>query len=413
MTTFYGELLSILTAMTWTVTALCADVASHRMGQLQMNVLRMGASLVILAVILWVFTGSPLPQAMNGEALAWLLASGAVGYVFGDYCLFTSYVLMGSRMGQLFMTLAPLFSALTAWLLLGETLSLQAVAGILVTITGIGVVIRGKDPSQSPRQGRLSSPMANAAQGSTPSLLKEKQLLADATGTSSSHFEEVQPLDNSALLNGLDSALLNGLDTATASPLLDGWLRGKDLVSLPKLPSQCSTNARRFIQVEAVGVKHVRSGRGRVSRSWIPYLYGIGAGMGQGVGIVLSKVGMGLCEETPLLPMAATMVRAVAGFVGFGIAYYLRGDRARMRAGLRDRTTLKAATGTIIMGPVIGVSLSLLAVQMAPAGIASTLMALTPVFILWPSRWLFKQPITAREVIGSLIAVGGVALFFL
>ena len=135
--------------------------------------------------------------------------------------------------------------------------------------------------------------------------------------------------------------------------------------------------------------------------------------MGQGVGIVLSKVGMGLCEETPLLPMAATMVRAVAGFVGFGIAYYLRGDRARMRAGLRDRTTLKAATGTIIMGPVIGVSLSLLAVQMAPAGIASTLMALTPVFILWPSRWLFKQPITAREVIGSLIAVGGVALFFL
>lgn len=376
MTTFYGEILSILTAITWTVTALCADVASHRIGQLQMNVLRMGASLVILAVILWVFTGSPLPQAMNGEALAWLLASGAVGYVFGDYCLFTSYVLMGSRMGQLFMTLAPLFSALTAWLLLGETLSLQAVAGILVTITGIGVVVKkdpskdpSKGPSQSPRQGRLSSPIANAAQGSTPSLLKEKQLLADATGTSSSHFEEVQPLDNSALINGLDSA--------TASPLLDG------------------------------------RGRGRVSRSWIPYLYGIGAGMGQGVGIVLSKVGMGLCEETPLLPMAATMVRAVAGFVGFGIAYYLRGDRARMRAGLRDRTTLKAATGTIIMGPVIGVSLSLLAVQMAPAGIASTLMALTPVFILWPSRWLFKQPITAREVIGSLIAVGGVALFFL
>lgn len=384
MTTFYGELLSILTAMTWTVTALCADVASHRMGQLQMNVLRMGASLVILAVILWVFTGSPLPQAMNGEALAWLLASGAVGYVFGDYCLFTSYVLMGSRMGQLFMTLAPLFSALTAWLLLGETLSLQAVAGILVTITGIGVVVKkdpskdpSKGPSQSPRQGRLSSPIANAAQGSTPSLLKEKQLLADATGTSSSHFEEVQPLDNSALINGLDSAPIDGLDTATASPLLDG------------------------------------RGRGRVSKSWIPYLYGIGAGMGQGVGIVLSKVGMGLCEETPLLPMAATMVRAVAGFVGFGIAYYLRGDRARMRAGLRDRTTLKAATGTIIMGPVIGVSLSLLAVQMAPAGIASTLMALTPVFILWPSRWLFKQPITAREVIGSLIAVGGVALFFL
>ena len=336
---FYGEILSILTAMTWTVTALCADVASRRMGQLQMNVLRMGASLIILALILWVATGSPLPQHMNGEALAWLLASGAVGYVFGDYCLFTTYVLVGSRIGQLFMTLAPLFSALTAWLLLGETLSLQAIAGIVVTITGVGVVVkthpqplpsgRGEDPSKSPRLGRLSYPLVNSTEA---------------------------------------SSILS--DTAPAAPLPDG-------------------------------------------RGWGWVFFGIGAGMGQGVGIVLSKVGMGLCEETPLLPMAATMVRAVAGFAGFGIAYYLRGDRARMRAGLRDRTTMKAATGTIIMGPVIGVSLSLLAVQLAPAGIASTLMALTPVFILWPSRWLFKQPITARELIGSVIAVAGVALFFL
>ncbi|MBQ8937679.1 MAG: DMT family transporter, partial [Bacteroidaceae bacterium] len=114
---YYGEILSIIVAMTWTITALCAEVASRRMGQLQMNVLRMGASLVILALLLWALTGTPLPRGMNGEAVAWLLASGAVGYVFGDWCLFSSYVLMGSRFGQLFMTLAPLFSALTAWLL--------------------------------------------------------------------------------------------------------------------------------------------------------------------------------------------------------------------------------------------------------------------------------------------------------
>ncbi len=361
---FYGEILSILTAMTWTVTALCADVASRRMGQLQMNVLRMGASLIILGLILWVTTGSPLPQHMNGEALAWLLASGAVGYVFGDYCLFTTYVLVGSRIGQLFMTLAPLFSALTAWLLLGETLSLQAIAGIVVTITGIGVVIRGKDPSKSPRQGRLSYPLVNSTEASS--------ILSD-TAPAASTFSEISSTSfTSSLKYRLPPA-----DTAPAAPLPDG------------------------------------RGWGWVWRGWKWVFFGIGAGMGQGVGIVLSKVGMGLCEETPLLPMAATMVRAVAGFAGFGIAYYLRGDRARMRAGLRDRTTMKAATGTIIMGPVIGVSLSLLAVQLAPAGIASTLMALTPVFILWPSRWLFKQPITARELIGSVIAVAGVALFFL
>ena len=296
----YGELLSILVAMTWTVTALCAEVASRRMGQLQMNLLRMAASLLILCVTLWVATGSPLPCAMSGEAWVWLLASGAVGYVFGDYCLFSSYVVMGSRTGQLFMTLAPLFSALAAWLLLHETLGLQALAGMAVTLAGIGLVI------------------------------------------------------------------------------------------------------------EAPG----EAGRGRT----IPLkgiLFGIGAAMGQGVGIVLSKVGMGLCGQTPLLPMAATMVRAMAGCAGFGVAYLLRGDAARMREGLHDRRTMGAAAGAIITGPVIGVSLSLLAVQLAPAGIASTLMALTPVFILWPSRWLFGQRITAREVAGAVVACIGVALFFL
>lgn len=302
---FYGEILSIIVAMTWTITALCAEVASRRMGQLQMNVLRMAASLVILALLLWAFTGSPLPQGMNSEAVVWLLASGAVGYVFGDWCLFSSYVLVGSRIGQLFMTLAPLFSALTAWALLSETLGLQAITGIVVTISGIALTVLSREESEEHRH-------------------------------------------------------------------------------------------KLHVGIPLKGV-----------------LFGIGAGMGQGVGIVLSKVGMGLCETTPLLPMAATMVRAVAGLIGFGIAYTLKGDRRRMHEGLRDRTTMTAATGAIITGPVIGVSLSLLAVQLAPAGIASTLMALTPIFILWPSRWLFGQRITARELLGSCIAVAGVALFFL
>jgi len=300
---FQGEILSIIVAMTWTITALCAEVASRRMGQLQMNVLRMAASLIILALLLWIFTGTPLPQGMPFNAVMWLLASGAVGYLFGDWCLFSSYVIIGSRMGQLFMTLAPLFSALTAWILLGETLGLQAIAGIVVTLSGIGLTILSREDS----------------------------------GKHKLHME--------------------------------------------------------------IPIKGI--------------LLGVGAGLGQGVGIVLSKMGMSLCEQNTQLPMSATMVRAVAGLIGFSIAYYLKGSPELMRKGLRDRTTMGAAAGAIITGPVIGVSLSLLAVQLAPAGIASTLMALTPIFILWPSRWLFGQRITLREVLGSCIAVVGVALFFL
>ena len=54
-----------------------------------------------------------------------------------------------------------------------------------------------------------------------------------------------------------------------------------------------------------------------------------------------------------------------------------------------------------------------MAVEYTAAGIASTLMATTPILILLPSRWLFGQPITLRAILGAVISVVGVSLFFL
>lgn len=54
-----------------------------------------------------------------------------------------------------------------------------------------------------------------------------------------------------------------------------------------------------------------------------------------------------------------------------------------------------------------------MAVQYAKAGIASTLMALTPVLIIVPYAIIHKQKISIKEVIGTLITMVGVALFFL
>ena len=67
----------------------------------------------------------------------------------------------------------------------------------------------------------------------------------------------------------------------------------------------------------------------------------------------------------------------------------------------------------VFSGPFIGVGFSLMAVQYTAAGIASTLMALTPILILLPSRWLFGQPITSKSVVGAIISCVGVSLFFL
>ena len=74
---------------------------------------------------------------------------------------------------------------------------------------------------------------------------------------------------------------------------------------------------------------------------------------------------------------------------------------------------MRFAILTTIFGPVIGVSLSLMAVQYANAGIASTLMALTPVLIFFPYTIIYKQPVRFKEVLGVLISMTGVAMFFL
>jgi drug/metabolite transporter (DMT)-like permease len=64
-------------------------------------------------------------------------------------------------------------------------------------------------------------------------------------------------------------------------------------------------------------------------------------------------------------------------------------------------------------GPFIGVALSLFAIQQTKTGIASTLMALVPIFIIWPSAVMFNEKIKPQHVIGAIISIIGVSLFFL
>ena len=141
---YLGEIISLTVAFSWTVTALFAEVGSKRLGSLQLNVIRMLLSLVMLGGCLWWFTGSPYPLYADADAWFWLSFSGFVGYLLGDYCLFNSYIIIGSRFGQLFMTLAPPTAAVAGWLILGEKMPLSAVAGMFVTLMGIGISVFNK-----------------------------------------------------------------------------------------------------------------------------------------------------------------------------------------------------------------------------------------------------------------------------
>lgn len=307
---YKGELISLTVAVSWTVCAMFAEVASKRLGSLPLNVIRMALSLTMLACLMAVYTGAPYPLYADAETWIWMSLSGFVGYVLGDYCLFNAYILIGSRFGQLLMTLAPPAAAIFGWMLLGEQMSALAICGMLITVAGIGLSV------YKPEKGA-------------------------------------------------------------------------------------------HMQLPLKGI-----------------LLGVGAGIGQGVGLVLSAKGLTCYEASlsahgitdgaiiTLIPFASTAMRAITGLIGFSIWTAARRELYQVREALTDWRGMLFALGATITGPFIGVSLSLMATLYTSTGIAQTIMAMTPILILWPSYLFFHQRITVREVIGAIISVAGVTLFF-
>ena len=137
------------------------------------------------------------------------------------------------------------------------------------------------------------------------------------------------------------------------------------------------------------------------------FLLAVGGAIGQAFGLLLSKKGIGNYD-----PLAATQIRAIAGFVCFAVLFTFLGRWGSLRASLRNRKGLKEVVAGTVLGPFLGVSLAMFSLQHTNTGIAATLMGLAPIFIIIPSVTLFKQKVTAAQIIGAVISVGGTVLFF-
>ena len=158
------------------------------------------------------------------------------------------------------------------------------------------------------------------------------------------------------------------------------------------------------IELKAPG----NGGRLRMGPFVLGSILALGGAVGQATGLVLSKKGMQDMDA-----FAATQIRIMAGLVGFIVVITLFKRWKHLFGALKDLKAMKAMTLGSFTGPFLGVSFSLLAVQHTDTGIAATLMALTPVMIIPPALLIQKERITWTEILGALISVGGVALFFL
>lgn len=137
-------------------------------------------------------------------------------------------------------------------------------------------------------------------------------------------------------------------------------------------------------------------------------LFGLGGALGQAGGLVLSKRGMGSYNA-----VAATQVRVLAGIAGYLVLFLTFHWWPRVRPALRDGRALGFAAIGAFFGPCLGVSLSLYAVHRTVAGVAASLMALTPVLLIPLVVVLRRERVGLGGVAGALVAVAGVALLFL
>lgn len=129
--------------------------------------------------------------------------------------------------------------------------------------------------------------------------------------------------------------------------------------------------------------------------------------LGQAGGLVLSKHGMADYDA-----FAATQIRVFAGIAGFAVVITLWRWWPRVREAVRDTKAMGPTAIGAVFGPFLGVGLSLLAVQLAPTGVASSLMATTPILML-PVSWIRGETFGWAGVIGAVIAFAGVVLLLM
>jgi len=137
-------------------------------------------------------------------------------------------------------------------------------------------------------------------------------------------------------------------------------------------------------------------------------LLALAGSLGQALGLVISKHGMGSLGMFP-----ATQIRILAATAAFLVIIPLMRKTGRVRAAVMNRKAMGIVLLGSFFGPFLGVSLSLAAIRGMEIGVAATIMSMVPVFILLPEVLFQKKRIRPLEVAGAFIAVGGIALLTL
>lgn len=288
-----GEISALITALFWTFSSLFFAEASKKIGSLQLNINRLILAFIFLGLTILI---GGLSINLSTNQLLNLTLSGLIGLLFGDFFLFQAFAQIGARISMLIMSLAPVMAALLGFIFLDEKLTVTAIIGSIITISGIILVVTYK---------------------------KEKE----------EHINAV----------GLFNAFLGAL--------------------------------------------------------------------GQAVGLIFAKIAF---NEGAINGFVATSIRIAASIsIMLPIMLLMRNYKNPIKLYLKEKSAFKYTISGTIFGPFLGITASLIAVSNTEIGIASTLMATTPILMIPVVYILYKESIPLKSIVGTIIAILGVAILFL
>jgi drug/metabolite transporter (DMT)-like permease len=144
-------------------------------------------------------------------------------------------------------------------------------------------------------------------------------------------------------------------------------------------------------------------------------LLGFAAAICQGTGLVISKYGMQFAgtDAFDLNPLSATLMRMLVAVTVMWAGTAVFGRLPELFKSFYDRKAILQTFTGAVLGPFLGIWLSMVAISNTQTGIAATLMALMPVLVI-PILWIFYgQKTSWKGILGASIAVAGIAILFL
>jgi drug/metabolite transporter (DMT)-like permease len=134
-------------------------------------------------------------------------------------------------------------------------------------------------------------------------------------------------------------------------------------------------------------------------------IFGLLAAMGQAAGAMLAKEALFEADA-----FGATQIRVLGGALSLIVFALVRRQLGAWIRGLLQPQVLWRVSAASVLGPFIAVFLMLYSIQNAKAGVALTLLATAPVWLL-PLGAIFQSDRPSKqEVAGVLVAVAGIAV---